>query len=132
MTLTSVLVVLGGVFNQNIVVIVAVFLFTAFFAIGLGPIPWVVIPEMFPTKAVAAASSLSIGVNWLCNFCVGLLFPIINDSMNSYSFLVFVAPGALGFVFLWFALVDTKGKTVEQVQAELLGKSGNCSTEKSR
>ncbi|KAI8049094.1 general substrate transporter [Syncephalis plumigaleata] len=121
MTLMSLLVVLGSIFHQNIAVIVAVFLFVAVFAIGLGPIPWLILPELFPTKAVGAASSLAIGVNWLCNFCVGQLFPLINEGLESYSYLVFVTTGALGFVYIWFSLVDTKGKTVEQVQVELLG-----------
>ncbi|KAI9595128.1 monosaccharide transporter [Syncephalis fuscata] len=122
MTLMSVLVVIGSIYKQNVAVIVAVFLFVAVFAVGLGPIPWLILPEMFPTKAVGAASSLAIGINWLCNFCVGLLFPLVNEGLRSYSYLVFVATGALGFAFMWFYLTDTKGKTVEQVQDELLGR----------
>ncbi|RKP25684.1 general substrate transporter [Syncephalis pseudoplumigaleata] len=123
MTLMSLLVVLGSIFHQNVAVIVAVFLFVAVFAIGLGPIPWLILPELFPTKAVGAASSMAIAVNWLCNCCVSLLFPLINEGLESYSYLVFVVTGAVGFIFIWYSLTDTKGKTVEQVQAELLGHS---------
>ncbi|RKP07265.1 general substrate transporter [Thamnocephalis sphaerospora] len=121
MVLMSVIIIIGSVYKQNIVVVVAVFLFVACFAVGLGPVPWMLVPELFPTKAVGAASATALGVNWLSNFLVGQLFPLINTGLQDYSFLVFAVTGTLGFIFVYFQLVETKGKTVEEVHAELLG-----------
>jgi hypothetical protein len=44
--------------------------FVFFFEIGLGPIPWLIVAEMFDNKYVATAMSVSSQVNWACNFLV--------------------------------------------------------------
>ncbi|KAG8217378.1 hypothetical protein J3R82DRAFT_5475 [Butyriboletus roseoflavus] len=44
------------------------------FAIGLGPVPFVIIPEVAPFHAVSAISSVGLSVNWILNFFVGLVF----------------------------------------------------------
>ncbi|KAH8068757.1 cytochrome-c peroxidase [Aureococcus anophagefferens] len=56
----------------------AVCAFVSFFEIGLGPIPWLIVAEMFDGPALDAAQSAACQVNWACNFLVGLGFPAIN------------------------------------------------------
>ncbi|RKP07264.1 general substrate transporter [Thamnocephalis sphaerospora] len=119
--LMSVVIVVASVFGQNIVVVASVFLFVASFAMGLGPVPWMLMPELFPIQAVGAASSLANCVNWLSNFIIGQVFPIINEHLGDYAFIVFAAVGTVFFIYLWFRLVETKGKTVEDIQRELYG-----------
>ncbi|KAF9228593.1 general substrate transporter [Gyrodon lividus] len=53
---------------------IAITTFVMSFAIGLGPIPFVIIPEVAPLHAVSAISSVSLSVNWTVNFFVGLVF----------------------------------------------------------
>jgi len=48
--------------------------FVATFAIGLGPIPFLIIPEIVDTRSVATASSLGLSINWISNFLVASLF----------------------------------------------------------
>ncbi|TFK25059.1 CCR4-Not complex component [Coprinopsis marcescibilis] len=48
--------------------------FVMSFAVGLGPIPFVMIPEVSPPRAVSALSSIALSLNWIANFLVGLLF----------------------------------------------------------
>jgi sugar porter (SP) family MFS transporter len=119
--LTSGVVVMASVYNQNVVVAVAVFVFSACFSIGLGPVPWMLVTELFDTKAVGAASAAALGTNWLSNFLVGFLFPLIDAGISPYSFLIFVGFGVFGLIFVGTQLVETKGKSVEQIQSELLG-----------
>ncbi|KAI0721492.1 general substrate transporter [Cerioporus squamosus] len=53
---------------------VAVMTFIASFAIGIGPVPFVMIPEVSPHQAVSALSSIGLSLNWIANFLVGLVF----------------------------------------------------------
>ncbi|KAJ7632244.1 general substrate transporter [Roridomyces roridus] len=58
---------------------IAILTFVTSFAIGLGPIPFVILPEVSPNHAVSALSTIALSLNWIANFCVGLVFlPIRN------------------------------------------------------
>ncbi|WVO17288.1 hypothetical protein L204_104980 [Cryptococcus depauperatus] len=54
--------------------IIALMLFVIAFSVGLGPVTWVVLPEVMPKRAVTAAGSLGLAVNWILTFCMGAAF----------------------------------------------------------
>ena len=56
-------------------------MFVVFFAIGPGTVPWVVLPEIFAQGARPAATSVAVVTNWMSNFAVGLLFPLLAVSL---------------------------------------------------
>jgi len=58
----------------SVVPSVAIFTFVMFFAVGLGPIPFCMIPEISPPHAVSSLASVALSLNWIINFCVGLIF----------------------------------------------------------
>eukprot|EP00607_Mallomonas_marina_P007570 CAMPEP_0182417398 /NCGR_PEP_ID=MMETSP1167-20130531/1863_1 /TAXON_ID=2988 /ORGANISM="Mallomonas Sp, Strain CCMP3275" /LENGTH=583 /DNA_ID=CAMNT_0024590937 /DNA_START=313 /DNA_END=2064 /DNA_ORIENTATION=- len=91
--------------------------FTSFFAVGLGPIPWLIVAEMFDAKYVATAMSVSCVVNWGCNFLVGISFPFVYGCLGPYVFLPFAAVLAFTFLFTLFYLPETQGRTVAEIQA---------------
>lgn len=95
--------------------LLAVMMFVSFFEIGLGPIPWLIVAEMFDAKYVATAMSLSCIVNWGCNFLVGLCFPFIQQSLGYLSFLPFAVVLACTIVFTYSYLPETHGRTVEEI-----------------
>ncbi|KAJ7871495.1 general substrate transporter [Mycena olivaceomarginata] len=72
----SSLVLVGLGLNTSIVTLssVAILTFVTSFAIGLGPVPFVMIPEVSPYHAVSALSSIALSLNWTANFIVGLVF----------------------------------------------------------
>ncbi|KAK6960213.1 solute carrier family 2 facilitated glucose transporter member 1 [Biomphalaria glabrata] len=55
--------------------------------VATGSIPWFMVTEMFAQGPRSAAVIVSVGINWLCNFAVGLVFPILQKSLERYSFL---------------------------------------------
>jgi MFS transporter, SP family, solute carrier family 2 (facilitated glucose transporter), member 3 len=120
MFLSCIVVVLSlmGFFN-NILALVAVNTYVCFFEIGLGPIPWLIVAEMFEGKYVAIAMSLCSQLNWVCNFIVGMVFPYLNLYLGPYSFVPFAF--ILGFVFFYALLIlpETQGKTPEELVAEM-------------
>jgi len=108
---------------SNIYALVAVMVYVTFFEIGLGPIPWLIVAEMFDAKYVALAMSASCQVNWLCNFLVGLIFPYMNKYLGPYSFAPFAVVLFLSFVFTAIWLPETQGTTPEELQAALVKKN---------
>jgi SP family facilitated glucose transporter-like MFS transporter 3 len=108
-----------GVLN-NICALLAVNVYVFFFEIGLGPIPWLIVAEMFDSKYVAVAMSLCSQVNWGCNFIVGMVFPYMNAYLGSYSFFPFSVILALTFLFTLFFLPETQGKTPEDLVDEMV------------
>jgi SP family facilitated glucose transporter-like MFS transporter 3 len=121
MFLSCVVIVLAllGVFN-NIVALVAVNVYVIFFEIGLGPVPWLIVAEMFDAKYVAVAMSVCSQLNWACNFIVGLVFPYLSMYLGPYSFGPFGCVLAFIFVFTLLYLPETLGTTPEELAAEMV------------
>jgi SP family facilitated glucose transporter-like MFS transporter 3 len=102
---------------------VAVNVYVIFFEIGLGPIPWLIVAEMFDAKYVATAMSASSQINWFFNFVVGLVFPYMNKYLEEYSFVPFAGVLFLSFMFTLIWLPETQGTTPEELQAQLIKKN---------
>ncbi|VDM54712.1 unnamed protein product [Angiostrongylus costaricensis] len=100
--------------------IVFIMLFVISFAAGAGSIPWFFVSEIFFSNARANANSIATLTNWLSNVVVGLTFLPINNIIHQYSFLVFTVLLTLFIVFIFKYIPETKGKTTEQITAELL------------
>lgn len=108
-------IVLLGYLDKSIA-LAAVMTYVAFFEIGLGPIPWLIVAEMFDSKWVATAMSLSCIVNWVCNFLVGLCFPTVQASLGAYTFVPFAVVLVLTYIYVYVNLPETYGRTVEEIQ----------------
>jgi SP family facilitated glucose transporter-like MFS transporter 3 len=104
---------------SNMFALVAVNVYVIFFEFGLGPIPWLVVAEMFSGQYVAAAMGISSQVNWACNFIVGLIFPTMNEKLGAYSFAPFAVVLLLTFVFAATILPETQGSSPEELAAEM-------------
>lgn len=99
----------------------------------LGPIPWLIVAEMFDTKYVATAMSISCIVNWVSNFLVGFGFPFMNEYLGAWSFGPFTIVLLIIFLFSYFFLIETLGRSVEEVHRIAMGdESGNVSGRSSR
>lgn len=95
------LVLVGMGLDNGIVALssVAIMTFIMSFAIGMGPIPFVIISDVSPPHAVSALSSVALSLNWIANFIVGLVFLPLRD------FLARGDPSQQGRVFYVFAVV---------------------------
>ncbi|KAE8211192.1 hypothetical protein CF327_g5032 [Tilletia walkeri] len=79
---------------------VAIVGFVAAFSVGLGPVPFLILPELVPTKSVSAASSAGLSINWIANFVVGSLFLPVRSALANLD------GGQGGSVFWIFAVVN--------------------------
>ncbi|KAM3938685.1 solute carrier family 2, facilitated glucose transporter member 9 isoform 2-T2 [Leptodactylus fuscus] len=95
--------------------IVCILSVIASFCIGPGGIPFVLVGEFFHQSQRPAAFMIAGSVNWISNFAVGLLFPLIQEGLGNYCFLVFAAICVAGGLYLFFVLPETKNKTFNEI-----------------
>ncbi|KAG0235937.1 hypothetical protein BGW41_000628 [Actinomortierella wolfii] len=118
LTISCILLVAGAYADVDVLVVVAVFLYTASFAVGLGPIPWLLLSEILPTYALSSASAVATCVNWGTNFVIGLVFPSLNEALGNGTFIIFMAFCAIGAVYTWFIVPETRQRPIEDIMAE--------------
>jgi MFS transporter, SP family, galactose:H+ symporter len=95
------------------------------FAIGLGPIFWVLIAEIFPPEARAAGAGVATAVNWFSGFLVGLAFaPVVDAIGQGPTFWIFAAVCALAFAFVTRYVPETRGRTFAEIAADVQGRVG--------
>ncbi|NXL92359.1 GTR8 protein, partial [Alectura lathami] len=98
--------------------VVSLGLFVAGFALGWGPVPWLVMSEIFPLKARGILSSACVLTNWVMAFLVTKEFHDFIGFLTSYgTFWLFSAFCCLNVTFTAFCVPETKGRTLEQIEA---------------
>ncbi len=107
--------------SLGVAVIVILMAYVAAFAIGLGPVFWLLISEIYPDNIRAKAGSVATIANWGSNFIVALAFPILVGAIGQgHSFWVFAVLTLLAIVFVYFLVPETKGRSLDQIQQELV------------
>lgn len=92
-------------------------LYNVGFNIAFGPIPWVMMGELFPLRAKGLAGSICTAINWLCAFFLTKFWVDITDSINDYGgYWMCCAFCVLAIPFVVFFVPETKGKTLEEIQ----------------
>ncbi|XP_017472975.1 PREDICTED: solute carrier family 2, facilitated glucose transporter member 1-like [Rhagoletis zephyria] len=95
--------------------IICIFLYIFFFQFGLAPIPFFIGSELFEVAPRPVAMSLGSVSSWVCNFSVGMLFPILQDAWGSLVFIPFSVVCAALFILTKRYLPETKGRDPSQV-----------------
>jgi MFS family permease len=127
--LTVALAVLGVYFaipamqhHAGYVALIGLLVYIASFAIGLGPVFWLMISEIFPTGVRSKAMSVSTMTNWAANFIVAGTFLTLTMAITKQgTFFVYTGIGVAAFLFFLFRVPETKGRSLEQIQSELVG-----------
>ncbi len=102
------------------VVVTFVLLAIASYAMSLAPITWVLISELFPNRIRGAAVAVAVSALWIACFLLTYTFPFLNAAFGvSGTFWLYAAICIAGFVFIWFRVPETKGKSLEQIEQEL-------------
>jgi len=97
--------------------LVSILLYVAFFALGMGPGPWLIISEIFPTKVRGRAASIATSVLWSGALIITFTFlSLVNSLKLAGTFAIFGALSLLCFLFVWKFVPETKGRTLEQIQ----------------
>lgn len=110
---SSILLAVGIGEGVKVLAAVATLLFVASFALGLGPVPFILANELVGPEAVGATQSLSLAANWIATFVVSQFFPILNKAMGEKGRIYYVFAGlalVLGVFIAWW-VPETKGKS---------------------
>lgn len=89
------------------------------FALGLGPIPFIIVSEIFRQEPRAAAMSISLAFNWVCNFTLMLVFRFMQAAMQGYVYLPFIVILVLAIIFIIIMVPETKNRTFDEIVAQI-------------
>jgi sugar porter (SP) family MFS transporter len=110
---------MGGVALKWIGVL-SLAIYIASFAIGLGPVFWLLISEIFPLSVRGQAASVATMANWLSNFVVSLTFLSLLKSLGDvWTFLLYAALSLVGLWFCFRFVPETKGVPLERIERDL-------------
>jgi len=104
--------------------------YIAFFAASQGVVVWVLLSEMFPNIIRARGASMGSSANWIVSASLNFFFPVVIGFFGttqaaqqlgmSYAFIFFAVVTFLGLIYLKKYIIETKGKTLEQIEKEVL------------
>ncbi|KAL2335258.1 hypothetical protein Fmac_016471 [Flemingia macrophylla] len=95
-------------------------LYVLSFSLGAGPVPALLLPEIFASRIRAKAVSLSLGTHWISNFVIGLYFlSVVNKFGISSVYLGFSAVCVLAVLYIAGNVVETKGRSLEEIERAL-------------
>ena len=93
----------------------------AAYSMSLAPVTWVIISEIFPNRIRGPAMSISVAALWIACFILTVSFPILNGHLGpAHTFWLYAGVCILGFLFIRLTLPETKGKTLEEIERELV------------
>jgi sugar porter (SP) family MFS transporter len=106
---------------KGLIVVIPVLATIACYSFSLAPVTWVLIAEIFPNRIRGAAVSVAVSALWIACFILTYTFPLLNAALGAAkTFWLYSAICAAGFIFIFLRVPETKGKTLEQIEAELV------------
>jgi sugar porter (SP) family MFS transporter len=102
------------------VILVAMMLYIVFFAIGMGPVFWVLLGEVFPPRQRAQGAAAGSTANWLANFVVSLAFlPLVGWIGQGETFLIFAVVCVAGLAFTARWVPETRNRNYLEIERDL-------------
>ncbi len=106
---------------SGFLLLLLVMLAIASFAMSLAPVTWVVLSEIFPNRIRGAAMAVATVSLWLASFLLIYTFPFLNQMLNaSGTFWLYGVICVLGLIFIYYKLPETKGKSLEEIEKEIV------------
>lgn len=106
---------------NGIFMVVLVVAAIACYAMTLGPVTWVLLSEIFPNKVRGVAVATGTFALWVASFILTYTFPFLNKALGTAgTFWIYTAICAAGLVFFLFRMPETKGKSLEQLEKEMV------------
>jgi SP family xylose:H+ symportor-like MFS transporter len=102
--------------------------YIACFALSVGPVTWVILSEIFPTRIRGRAMAVATVCLWVANYVISQTFPMMDQNPwlldkfhHAFPFWLYGVFCVVLFVFVWRFLPETKGKTLEEIEKHWMG-----------
>lgn len=116
MMISLIIMTIGVLINNSILTVSSIFTYVGSFAIGCGPIPFLIISEVSQLEVKDIAQSWATDCNWVSVFVVGTMFPILNSIIGGWTYLIFASVCVIFAIFVRTFVPETKGcATYEEV-----------------
>jgi len=101
----------------GIVALIAANAYVVFFGVSWGPVVWVLLGEMFPNRIRATALAVAAAAQWLANFAITSSFPALAEIGLTFAYGLYAGFALLSLLFVLYAVRETKGIELEDMQA---------------
>ena len=98
------------------IALIAANVFVVCFGASWGPLVWVLLGEIFPTKIRAKALGVAAAAQWIANFLVTVTFPPLADFSLVFTYGMYAVFAALSFFFVFFKIPETNGMALEHAE----------------
>jgi SP family sugar:H+ symporter-like MFS transporter len=98
------------------IALVAANLFVIGFGASWGPLVWVLLGEIFPSRIRGKALGVAAGAQWIANFLITVSFPAMSSWSLPLTYLMYAIFAALSFVYVLWRIPETKGMELEQTE----------------
>ncbi|MFP3580197.1 sugar porter family MFS transporter [Arthrobacter sp. fls2-241-R2A-200] len=105
--------------------LIAANVFVVSFGASWGPLVWVLLGEIFPSRIRARALGLAAAAQWIANFAVTLSFPVMAAGSLPLTYAMYAAFAAASFFFVMFKVPETNGMSLEQAETLFVPKGRN-------
>lgn len=109
--------------DTGVWVLVFILTYIASFGMSLGPVVWVVLSEIFPTRVRGRAMGIATLALWAANYVVSQTFPILNEHPwlvqkfnHAFPFWLYGSMCVVTVLFVWRFVPETKGKSLEEIE----------------
>ena len=109
MGISLVILSVGILSSNSVLSVVSIFTYVGSFAIGCGPIPFLIVSEVSQIEVKDVAQSWATDCNWVSVFIIGTMFPIMNSLIGGWTYLIFASVCAAFAAFVYFFVPETKG-----------------------
>lgn len=122
--LAGIYVLMGGAYYLNVSgwpLLLLVVIAIACYAMSLAPVTWVILSEIFPNRIRGASMAVATVSLWLASFLLTYTFPLLNNAFGtSGTFWLYGIICFCGLVFIYKKLPETKGKSLEEIEKEII------------
>jgi sugar porter (SP) family MFS transporter len=106
---------------HGVPLLVATLLTIGSYAMSLAPVTWVIIAEIFPQRFRGEGVAISVSALWIASFLLTFTFPLLNAALGpAGTFFLYASVCAAGYVFVFLVVPETKGKTLEEIEQQLV------------
>ncbi|XP_056169691.1 sugar transporter ERD6-like 6 isoform X4 [Syzygium oleosum] len=102
---------------MGILSVVGVVALVVAFSVGMGPVPWVIVSEIFPANIKGLAGSMATLANWSTTWAITLTANLLLDWSAGGTFTIYAVVAACTVVFVILFVPETKGRTLEEIQS---------------